>query len=169
MLSLCRTYELSGDRASLERFIEARPDRDTSAAVMSRILLWRRDSVRAAQMLELIPATGGPNRVFRAMLALVVSGEPPFAVLDEAFGKAKGRALMFRYQLETECALTLGDTGRGLAAIESASSLALFDQAWMDFCPPLSVVRQHPRFLAVKALVDERAARVVDAYLAPEG
>jgi serine/threonine-protein kinase len=166
VLALCRTYELSGEHASLERFIEARPDRDTSAAVMSRILLWRRDRVRGAQMLEALPVTGGPNRVFRALLALAVHGEPPFALFDAVFERAKGRALMFRYQLEAECALSLGETERGLVAIEKACDLALFDQAWMDFCPPLAVVRDHPRFLAVKALVDARAARVVAAFLA---
>lgn len=135
---------------------------------MSRILLWRRDGARAAQMLETLPATSGPNRVFRALLMLAINGEPPFAVLEGAFERAKGRALMFRCQLEAECALTLGDTERGLAAIERAATTALFDQAWMDFCPPLEVVREHPRFLAVKGLVDARAARVVEAFLAPE-
>jgi eukaryotic-like serine/threonine-protein kinase len=168
VLSLCRTYELGGEHAALERFIEARPDRDTTAAVMSRILMWRRDAARAAQMLETLPTTGGANRVFRALLLLATRGEPPFAVLQTVFEKSKGRPLMFACQLEAECALALGDTERGLAAIERASGLALFDQAWMDFCPPLAVVREHPRFLAVKALVDERAARLVEAYLAPD-
>jgi serine/threonine-protein kinase len=171
VLALCRTYELSGDHASLERFVEARPDRDTTAAVMSRILLWRRDGARAAQMLAALPELSsrvGPNRVFRALLLVAIDGEPPYAMLDTVFEKAKGRGLVFRCQIEAECALTLGDTERGLAAIERAGELVLFDQAWMDFCPPLASVREHPRFLAVKALVDARAARVVAAYLAPE-
>ncbi len=168
VLALCRTYELSGDHASLERFIEARPDRDTTAAVMSRILLWRRDRVRAAQMLTMLPGTSGPNRVFRALLSVAIDGVPPYAMLDTVFARAKGRGLVFRCQIEAECALTLGDTERGLAAIERAGDLVLFDQAWMDCCPPLAVVREHPRFLAVKALVDARAARVVEAFLAPE-
>jgi serine/threonine-protein kinase len=171
VLALCRTYELGGDHASLERFVEARPDRDTTAAVMSRILLWRRDRERAAQMLAMLPmlpGRAGPNRVFRALLLVAIDGEPPYAMLDTVFEKAKGRGLVFRCQIEAECALTLGDTERGLAAIERAGDLALFDQAWMDFCPPLAIVREHPRFLAVKALVDARAARVVAAYLAPQ-
>jgi serine/threonine-protein kinase len=171
VLALCRTYELRGDHASLERFVEARPDRDTTAAVMSRILLWRRDRERAAQMLAMLPtlsANVGPNRVFRALLSVAIDGAPPYALLDTVFERAKGRGLVFRYQIEAECALTLGDTERALVAIERAGDLALFDQAWMDFCPPLAAVREHPRFLAVKALVDARAARVVDAYLAPE-
>ena len=106
----------------------------------------------------------GPNRVFRAPLLVAIDGEPPYDLLDTVFEEAKGRGLVFRCQIEAECALTLGDTERGLAAIE----LVLFDQARMDFCPSLEAVRQHPRFLAVKALVDARAARVVAAYLAPE-
>ncbi len=168
VLSLCRTHELTGERASLERFIEARPDRDTTSAVMSRILLWRRDRVRAAQMLATLPGSSGPSRVFRALLLVAIDGEPPFALFDTVFEKATGRALIFRCQLEAECALSLGDTERGLAAIERGVALGLFDQAWMDFCPLLAGVREHPRFLAVKALVDARAARVVAAYLAPE-
>ena len=169
VLALCRTYELSGDHATLERFLEARPDRATSAAVISRILVWRRDSARAAKILETLPATSdGPSFVFRSLLALAAHGASPFAMLESAFARTKGRAVMFWCQLEAECALTLGDPERGLAAIERASALALFDQAWMDFCPPLEAVRQHPRFLAVKEVVDARAARVVEAFFSPE-
>ncbi|MEP7125128.1 MAG: protein kinase [Byssovorax sp.] len=168
VLSLCRTYELMGEHATLDRFVEARPDRDTSAAVMSRILLWRRDAARAAQMLAALPSTGGPNRVFGALLRVASHGEPPWEAFQTAFARSRGRSQMFWCQLEAECALTLGDADRGLDAIERASSLALFDQAWIDFCPPLAAVREHPRFLAVKAVVDARAARVVDELLASD-
>jgi serine/threonine-protein kinase len=169
VLALCRTYELRGDPGSVDRWVESRSDRGTNVAVLSRMLLWRRDAARAAEMLEHLPAGKGPFVVFRGLLELTAHGKLPFDVLGATgIGRASPRTRAFFFQLEAECACVIDDVDRALAAIEQAAALVFFDEAWMALCPLLAPLRDHPRFLAAKAVVAARAARVVAELLAPD-
>ena len=168
-LALYRTHELRGERDRVDRWIESKPDRSINKVVLSRIFVWRRDAARASEMLRQLPAGKDSVVVFRALLELAAHGKPPFDVfVATGANRANARTRLFFLQLEAECAGVLGDVDRSLAAIEQAVAISCFDEAWMELCPMLEPLRSHPRFLAAKAVVAARAARVVAELLAPE-
>ena len=66
-----------------------------------------------------------------------------------------------------ECAMYMNDAERALTAIEDADSAGFLDVAWMDMCPLLGALRDHPRFRVVHEHAQARAAPIEAAYQEP--
>jgi serine/threonine-protein kinase len=170
-IALCRLHELAGDHARADALTEIGPGREVSLPSLSRLLLWRRDTVRAQEVLSRHPSPDGRIAVSIAFLELVTSGKSPFHFLrhmqDPAQSNPRRRA--FFSQLETEAACILGEADHALAAIARGVQDGLYDVAWLDHCPLLALVRGEARFTALRARAAARAARVEEEYLAPDG
>jgi hypothetical protein len=76
------------------------------------------------------------------------------------------RQFLVRLQIYSEMAVLLNDLERGLQGIERVVELGLLDITWMDACPLLSKVADHPRFTAQRRIVAERARGVLTAFQA---
>jgi eukaryotic-like serine/threonine-protein kinase len=166
-LALSRTHELLGEHDEADHLFDARFEE--TLPVRARVLLWRRDARRAAEILPRVPPTSPANRVARGMLE-ILSGVTPSYALALEFGLRATlgfRVRTFFLQMEAEIAVLLGDPARALTAITRATSQALFDVAWMDRCPLLAELRADPAFQAARVEVAARAAAVEQAYRAP--
>jgi TolB-like protein len=81
--------------------------------------------------------------------------------------KGSRRRALF-YQLNAELYAFCFEIDRALAAIEESVDAGLLDLLWMDRCPVLEPVRKDARFLPMRARVNERAQRVIAAFLEPK-
>ncbi len=145
-------------------------DREIWISYVARVAVWRRDREVAQRLLGSFEATSPAGQFSNAMFTFILTGADPTKALS--FMQDPSVVLRTRCmftQIEAECAAFVGDYDRSLAAVErAASSAGLFDLAWMKGCQILEPIREHPRFLAVRVVVSERAARIIAEYTAPE-
>ena len=71
------------------------------------------------------------------------------------------RRQAFYYQLRAEAVALLGRREQALLAIEGASACGLVDLLWLDRCPLLHELREHPRFVELRSEVAERARSIL--------
>ena len=134
--------------------------------MIGRYCLWTRDVERARAVLEELAKSNHEMRLTRVMLGAVARGEAPWELLPPPT-EVNSRFHAFMSQIAAEAAGFLGDVERGLAYTEQASIAGTFDLAWMDGCPLLAGLRDHPRFQAARVAVEARAAAIEAAYLEP--
>jgi TolB-like protein len=163
-LCLARTCEILGEHDEVDRLLAARPER--TIRTLARVLVWRRDAVRAAEVLRDPTASGPISLRTRGLLELATGGPPPYVWSARFNDQATPRLSAFFLQTEAESAAFVGDRDRVLAIIACAAEGTLYDIAWLDGCPLLAPVRAEPAFLAARAKVAARADRVAAAYLA---
>lgn len=128
---------------------------------------WQKDEAASLACEPLI--AGAPFETQSMLLAFmeVMSGrttpEPVTAVLGQfAEANAVARRRAFFQQLVVEIWSANGELDKALDALEASRRAGLSDLAWLDRCPVLDPIRNHPRFKAVR---DEVAVRA-DAALA---
>jgi serine/threonine-protein kinase len=80
---------------------------------------------------------------------------------DSKITSRRGLALVA--QLVAEVAGWAGDGPTSLAITRLAVDRGLYDLHWLDRCPVLAATRAEPGFLAVRAVVAQRADKILDA------
>jgi serine/threonine-protein kinase len=172
-LDIARAYALKGDWENCELTIAHPPPDDPNLLnnywlIRVRLAAWRRDAAKALKLRDEILA--GPP--FEAQMSaagvctMISSHEIPDAIREFFRNRVidvDPRALKrrsFAGQLNAELAGILGDAELGLKSIEDADKARLIDIRWLERCPLLDPIRNDPRFLAVYARVQERAAEV---------
>ena len=140
----------------------------------SRFLLWERnvDAIDAvARELPQLAALFGPAEL-RAVDALLTVGRHrtvsarEHEVLQTLFptdAKITQRRAAFNAQIRAEVYLACRDFDAALRAILEADANGLIDLTWLERCPLLDEVRQHPTFSNVRRATEMRAARIRDA------
>jgi serine/threonine-protein kinase len=169
-IALCRLHELAGEPDRADALVTAGPGRDVPLPALARLIFWRRDAVRAAEVLRQHPAPEGRLRVSIPFLELLTGGKSPLPLLARMQDPAQSnpRRRIFFSQVETEAACVLGDVEHAFASLARGAEDGLYDVPWMDRCPLLSLLRGEARFAALRARIAARAARVEEEYLAPE-
>jgi eukaryotic-like serine/threonine-protein kinase len=81
------------------------------------------------------------------------------------FGNANAvaRRRSFFFQLTTEIWAARGEHEKALEALEESARGRLSDLAWLDRCPVLEPIRNHPRFVAVRGPIAARAKEAIAA------
>jgi serine/threonine-protein kinase len=129
----------------------------------ARLLLWTNDRERAALFLDhpgivgtlfsrqLLQFILEPTETFTRALPMLPAFTSPHATW-------RGRALFL--QGAAECSMLIDQRETALGYIEQSLEEGLFDLLWMDGCPLLTPLRTEPRFLAIHAVVRDRAAQI---------
>ncbi len=168
---LRRAYVLSGRAGAATLLGSREPPGDEVGIFLgkARLCLWRRDRVGAAAALATAPSPAASTHLSLGftILELVAHGKRPWEspafldFLDKA--RATPRRALFGAQIEAEL-LAFEGTGQGvLAALERSARAGLADLSWINRCPLFTELRTDPRFLAVQALVIQRAEPVRQA------
>jgi len=104
----------------------------------------------------------------RTFLRALVEGHPlhHFSGFQAALVPAGAghRRLVFFQQITAEVAVASKENDDALNAIERGITTGLVDIMWLDHCPLFVELRAHARFIALRATVEERAARVREAF-----
>jgi len=74
------------------------------------------------------------------------------------------RRITYFRQIEIELALYVGDEKRALSSLLLCARSGLIDLLWLDLCPLLIPFQATPEFQATRTIVEERAARILEAY-----
>jgi serine/threonine-protein kinase len=163
-LALGRVYELTGEPDEADRLTA---ERHETSAFFARLVMWRRDRGRAAELLRTAPLTGPAGARTRLLLEAMAGGPPPYDAFASLASRATVRLGAFFAQLETEVAAFAGDHPRALAALTRTADAGTFDVAWADGCPLLQPLRAHPIFAEARARIAARADRAIAAYREP--
>jgi eukaryotic-like serine/threonine-protein kinase len=170
-----RVHALLGEWDRADELMEsARDERDDSPYLhwgnVLRFKLWRRDPSQAREAVAAARASSlGNGALIRGMTAVLEATEPQ-PTYEEIYGpgvsSAPRRGTVLA-QFRAELAGHRGELEEVLLAVEGADALGLADLSWMTHCPLLAAVRGEPRFSAVRARVEERAAEVLAALEEP--
>jgi serine/threonine-protein kinase len=161
---------LAGDReGALAAIAEAEARGGPLGGVFPRLrlVLWWGDRAMAtltADALEAAPS-GAIWDLAIPLLRHFARGEPwaeAQTVFDTLVDGARGAVRHQAFLLEhaAEYFAETGDHAAALARIERAAELPHVDLSWLDRCPSLDPLRTDPRFVAVRAKVAARAARI---------
>ena len=173
-----RARSLAGDAAAAEALLDADFGERTSEyfVTAARIALWRRDAARIGALAEALRTHPIPRR--EALLAYLRSSRDTIAAVHarleeqarESSDLPRRRSLWFA--MAAEAAAFAGDRERTLASLASAGASRLSDVAWLERCPLLDVVRDHPVFpplvaaARARAVLAPRVAKIEEAVSA---
>jgi serine/threonine-protein kinase len=173
-LDVARVSALMGDWSKAEALYED-PPRDASEHASfwfprARLALWKGDGVWAEwAKLELLQHTFSMRTPIEAICELILTRTipDPLRVLVDSLGKITGRVrrrpIFFR-QMKAEAHAYVGEDDVVLLALDEAATLGLIDVVWLDRCPLFDSLRRDDRFVAIRARVEAKAARVLDAF-----
>jgi serine/threonine-protein kinase len=169
-LERLRIYDLTGETELAARELRALQTEARSgigrAFAPFRSVIWRRDLEGVRSVREAIAAAPEAERDYYLPMidetykALI--GEP-FVDRFRAMADAPHASLRRRsyfYQLSAEMNAYAGRVDDALDALERAADVLLFDVLWLDRCPILDSLRDHPRFARVRAVAGARAAAI---------
>jgi len=135
----------------------------------ARYAWWRRDW---AHLREVRGTMSGLDRglfpgLLDAVFAIFLDGawaqQKELVLAAAAKPSPSRRARAFICQLAAEVAAFAGDRETCIAMLARACDNCLFDLHWLDRCPQLDGVRDHPGFASVRAIVKHRADAILDA------
>lgn len=170
-----RIYELQGQHQKCDALVEQAVKNPLSVSFTGgmriRICIWRRDRVRARQMLEHIDIGLQAFPQVLELLRSVASGEAPD--LPRLLGEiplrrsSSGRGQALFHQLSGEWYAFQGDYEQVIKSLTASVDNGLIDVVWMDLCPLLKPLHGDPRFVALRKVVESRAQKVRDAMTEP--
>jgi serine/threonine-protein kinase len=166
-----RTFALLGDRPRAEQAV-ARSLAGTRLGAgqifqRARLAMWWSDRKMAEEIRDDLPHADIALPIMRDSLARLMDaasrGEPladQVAIFSQLVAPeaASPRQRAFSHQIATEFFCAGGRVEEALASLSKSADLALIDVLWMDRCPPLSLIRDDPRFAQARAVVAARAA-----------
>jgi serine/threonine-protein kinase len=171
--ALARGYVLIGDwkkfddRIGMVREAEGEVSYYTCLA---RMLLWRRDRARAAELLRRLKSEESYMRIPQTLLEIVADARLPSDLIGraaEVHAQEGGiRRRTFLMQLEVEVLAYLEDAEQALTALGRVTDAGLIDIVWLDRCPLFDALRTDPQFLTIRATVKKRADEILEAYRA---
>ncbi|MEO7113675.1 MAG: protein kinase [Polyangiaceae bacterium] len=134
-----------------------------------RMHAWQFDGPGALACLPLI-ANAPPfetQSIVLALMDIIAGTSTPDALTGvlRQFGNANAiaRRRSFFFQLITEIWTASGENEKALDALEDSARGKLSDLAWLDKCPVLDPIRNHPRFVAVRDPIAARAKEAIAA------
>ena len=137
-------------------------------AARLRLALWRRDLTMAQKCKDEITGMDPAARLTLGIAKLMLEGKPANDVpeLRQAIMQPGGgwRRQIFYKQIAAEVAAYLGDVDGAVEAIRRATDIGLIDLLWLDHCPLFESIRNESRFVACRAIVEERAQALVAVY-----
>ncbi|MEO8876559.1 MAG: hypothetical protein ABI461_13295, partial [Polyangiaceae bacterium] len=127
---------------------------------------WARDPEGALACRDLILVQPFETQSLVLSLMEVLSGHSTpdaLASVLTQFGQSNAVARRKSYflQIVVEIRATFGDPDKALDALEESARGKLSDLTWLDLCPLLDSIRNHPRFLAVREEVAARASEAL--------
>ncbi|MFO0755727.1 MAG: protein kinase [Byssovorax sp.] len=125
-------------------------------AIRARIALWHRVP---AQLASIPPDSY--IRVYHEALAEGRLRDDQRAFLRQRAQATKGRMRPLFLQRNTELYAFDGDIAAALDSAEAAVEAELIDLLWIDRCPTLEPLRAEPRWAALRAVVEARAAQII--------
>jgi eukaryotic-like serine/threonine-protein kinase len=134
----------------------------------SRYDLWRgRRFEDAAYGAEIARNEGPLALASRLVYALhehgrLPDGAPDLLAVADAVPGLRGR--LYLYQITAEIHGFLGEIEPAITAVEKAARQGLLDRLWLERCPLLDRVRDHPRYPAAHAEVARRTEAILAAY-----
>ena len=139
----------------------------------ARFATWRRDvEVNHRLRASFDTATLGPDDVETVVFVRMLldvhfcdsDPTPMFELLSACACQpsASPRRALFCLQLLAETAAYVGDRPRALAAVEGMCALGSYDALWLDRCPLLEPLREHPRVCQVRARARQHAELLLD-------
>ncbi len=133
-------------------------------------MLWRRDTERAKELISEVDMTIPTHVGSLRWLRLTAGGEDvpvPHPPLPP--GTERPRLLhWFWLQMEVEIACFKGEYARALEVLRQLDTEGSFDLQWLEGVPLFGPLRAMPEARAIRESFAARAARVVEAYLAPD-
>jgi eukaryotic-like serine/threonine-protein kinase len=134
-----------------------------------RLLLWQRqaEALEAALRDALTAPDPRAQAIASGMLAVLRNERLPLEVTEMApilADGAGGRRTVHFLQVAAEACAFAGNHQEAMACIGRAVDGGLFDLVWLDHCPLLGEARSDPRFAALRAVVQRRAAAVERAF-----
>ena len=143
-------------------------------SVRMRLLGWQRKIEAIPPETRALVQSQGPFETKALVLGMLDAFEDPskaatLASILMQFGDANDvmRRRSFFSQIVTEMWCIFGDKAAALEALERAADAKLSDSSWIDRCPSLEMIREEPRFKAVRERVTERARLTLEALDVP--
>jgi serine/threonine-protein kinase len=143
-----------------------------AVTVMSRLIAWLRDRDRARELLRQPLMSQPAFAETRARLRWLL-GEQTLSLAEvlPAFYQRKNlswRAVLFAKQLLVEHACVEERPADAIALLREGAELGMIDITWLDLCPLLQALRQHPELAPVRRRMAENARAVQSAFGLPE-
>jgi serine/threonine-protein kinase len=156
-----RAYGLLGDWDRAEALMVdalASGGLEASSVVMGRahVALWRGAE---APNVEARPNTYAA--LFLAVLRSRALTSEQRKFMHERVIGTPGRLRAFFNQRNAEIHAFVGETEASIADVDAAVRDGLIDLAWMDRCPTLASLRDHPGWTSLRAVVESRAAQIL--------
>jgi tetratricopeptide (TPR) repeat protein len=172
-LDIARVSALAGDWSKAESLYDDLPQEPNEQNAYwfprARLAIWNGDGVWAEwAKIELAPLTFTLRPPVEAICELILTKQLPESLrealdsLGKITGRVRRRPIFFR-QLKAEAYAYVGDDDVALLALDEAASLGLIDVVWLDRCPLFASLRRDERFAEIRARVEARASRVLDA------
>jgi serine/threonine-protein kinase len=152
---LVRAYALLGDWSRADTIGEPLYPRDNQRF---RVALWRGVALPPC---ELPPATYAELMYQVGRHRSLTDEQRGF--MQKRRGEALGRLRVVFDQRNAEVYAFVGDDGEALRSVCAAIDGGLIDFAWIDRCPLLTRLRGDPRWPPLRAVVEERVARIIEA------
>jgi hypothetical protein len=173
--AIVRACALRGEwaevEAALQRQLESGGDRLSYWLARTRLALWKNDPREKRRVKSELASARFPHKTFAMLYAGCLGTEPP-DLLQRQFiddrtqsPTCSRRQRAYFSQLAAEGYASQGDMARGLDALEAAVEHGLFDAAWIDLCPALASLREHPRFRILRDEVNHRAVVIEQTLL----
>ncbi|HEY8379542.1 MAG TPA: protein kinase [Nannocystis sp.] len=162
---VARVYALRRDLAAMNEFIakiERQPHFEFMAMVVRvRVAGWYGDLATVREVLERsqrLAREGESAVLFIAQVLLGHLDREQILAQAERYLAAGLSPRMYTStcQISTEVLCARGFYDEALDWLERAAEARLVDRDWLDLCPVLAPIREHPRFLAVRRIVAQR-------------
>jgi len=162
--AFARHHLLHGDCERADAIIDSITAQNAALGVRARPVLWPGHQRVAKELHDRFQAATQFDQSLRAVLKLAAFGTRFEEGAAVASDRRTRRTLSFLWQLDAEAACFLGEEDRAMRSIERASSLGVYDLAWLDRCPGLERLRDRQDFAATRTPIAARAAAVRSAY-----
>jgi serine/threonine-protein kinase len=167
-LPLARLEALEGNWQAADELLAKAYDDDRDASdigvLMTRMRLasWRDDGEALAATRKLASKSRDPSMYVVVELAdyLLGGDAPQLDASGAGDSRLRLRLEALLHQIYGEAHAARGDQERALTHLEAAADGALFDLFWLERCPLLDALRSSPRYEAVRAKVEARAASI---------
>ncbi|MRG95247.1 protein kinase domain-containing protein [Polyangium spumosum] len=169
--NLARVLVLRGDWDGMLKLLDSVRTLEGEFAYfagLTRYAMWFRDEKVTQVVVERLRDIKTESPIQMAIRDALLEKISPFdsPVFQEAMASREGgwrRNAYFR-QVEIELAAYVGDHARALSSLLPCAQVGLIDLLWMDRCPLLETYRATPEFQRARGIVDERVARLLEAY-----
>lgn len=166
-----RAHALLGDFPRALEYLDTAPAEAAPGAAVLRMRLatWSPDIRATIESVQVPPdaARESPWQLAGLIRSILLAGpSSPEQLAFRQFVESDAhnpRFATLMSQVLAESLAYFGDHEGALSHVERSVAAGLFDLAWVDRCPVLDVIRQHPRFQAARATVEARARAVADA------